>query len=120
MFATVEFRKKNELQLLAASNLAQLELNLFAQYRFLDTSHGSLEQSGQTSAVGEVFSDLSPELLVGIEARTPIGNRIGYAAVRHAEMELARSSAICSSWTLRTNWLWPWPNSTERTCWPKR
>jgi outer membrane protein TolC len=102
MFRRVELRrqkwtmKQREMELIAARNQLLARLDLVGQYRwrgFGDDLLGSRDLDN-----GSAFRDLFGGDLqgwgLGLELSTPIGNRIGHAAVRQAELLLSRERAL--------------------------
>jgi outer membrane protein TolC len=102
MFRRVELRRQKwtleqrEMELLAARNQLLMRLDLVGQYRWRGFGD---DLFGQTSTDnGSAFHDLySGDLQgwgLGLELSTPVGNRIGHAAVRVAELQLSRERAL--------------------------
>ncbi|MCA9152551.1 MAG: TolC family protein, partial [Planctomycetales bacterium] len=102
MFRRVELRrqqwsiKQREMELLAARNRLLMNLDLVGLYRrrgFGDALFGERNREN-----GSAFRDLYDGSLdgwqFGAQLSTPIGNRIGHAAVRNAELTLQRERAL--------------------------
>ncbi|HUG69147.1 MAG TPA: TolC family protein [Pirellulaceae bacterium] len=88
--------KRRELEIIAARNFEKMRVDLVGQYRwrgFGDDLFGS-DGTGSGSAFESLFGGKLQDWQLGIEVATPIGNRVGHAAVRHAELQLAREHAI--------------------------
>ncbi len=102
MFRRVELRrqkwaiKRREMELLAARNQLLMRLDLVGQYRW--RGFGDDLFGNNSVANGSAFHDLYQGDLqgwgLGLELSTPIGNRIGHAAVRQAELSLSRERAL--------------------------
>ncbi|MDP6445699.1 MAG: TolC family protein [Pirellulaceae bacterium] len=102
MWRRVELRrqkwtvKRRQLELMAAENFLQMRLDFVGQYRWRGFGDDLL---GTTNVVNSgAYADLLTANLqgwqFGLELSTPIGNRKGHAAVRHAELMLAREQAL--------------------------
>jgi hypothetical protein len=90
--------KRRELELLAARNFGQARLDLVGLYRWRGFGD---DLAGDTNVPnGSAFEDLLTGNLqdwqMGVQFSTPIGNRRGHVAIRHAELQLARERAIYS------------------------
>ncbi|MCB9920777.1 MAG: TolC family protein [Planctomycetaceae bacterium] len=88
--------KRRELEIIAARNFEKMRVDLVGQYRwrgFGDDLFGS-DGTGSGSAFESLFDGKLQDWQLGIEVATPVGNRVGHAAVRHAELQLARERAI--------------------------
>ncbi len=90
--------KRRELELLAARNFGQARLDLVGLYRWRGFGD---DLAGDTNVPnGSAFEDLLTGNLqdwqMGVQFSAPIGNRRGHAAIRHAELQLARERAIYS------------------------
>lgn len=100
--------KRRELELLASKNLLLPRLDLLGRYRLKGFGHdlfghGNELQRGSdvatqrdSSALGGLFNNDLHEWEFGIDASVPIGFRQQHAAVRHAELNLAREKTILS------------------------
>lgn len=88
--------KRRELELVAARNFTRMRVDLLGEYRyrgFGDHLFGDTNiPSG--SAFESLFTGDLQEWRAGVDIQTPVGNRLGHAAVRHAELQLAREHAI--------------------------
>jgi outer membrane protein TolC len=88
--------ERRELELVAARNFEKMRLDFIGQYQwrgFGDELFGEgFRPAG--SAFESLFNGNLQDWRVGIELITPVGNRIGHAAVRHAELQLARDRAV--------------------------
>ena len=98
--------KRRELELLASKNLLLPRLDLLGTYRIngfgndlfgigneLQTD-ASLVTQLDSSASGTFFNNNLHEWEVGFDASIPIGFRHQHAAVRHAELNLAREKTV--------------------------
>ncbi len=88
--------KKRQLEIIAARNFEKMRVDLVGQYRwrgFGDDLFGS-NGTGSGSAFESLFDGDLQDWRMGVEVTTPVGNRVGHAAVRHAELQLAREHAI--------------------------
>jgi len=88
--------KRRELEIIAARNFEKMRVDLVGQYRwrgFGNDLFGS-DGTGAGSAFESLFDGDLQDWRLGIEVATPVGNRVGHAAVRHAELQLAREHAI--------------------------
>lgn len=95
--------KRSELELIAAKNHLLPRLDALANYRFrgfgnslfggnagFDPANGSAD----SSAVADLMSGDLQDWSLGLELEVPIGYRKAHAAVRNAELGLARQRAI--------------------------
>ena len=100
--------KRRELELLASKNLLLPRLDLLGKYRIkgfgrdlfgsgneLQTD-ASLQTQLDSSALGTFFNGDLQEWELGLDASIPIGFRHQHAAVRHAELNLAREKSVLS------------------------
>lgn len=88
--------KQRELEVTAARNLVLPQLDFVGLYRrngFGNHLFGN-DRTAFDSAMESVLTDGLDDWQIGMELRTPIGNRIGHTALRHAELQLARERAI--------------------------
>jgi hypothetical protein len=83
--------KRKELELLAARNFLMPQLDLVSIYRIR-----GLDQhlAGSNSAFGELGTMDFQEYEAGVELVLPVGFRQGHAAVRNAQIHIAREKAI--------------------------
>lgn len=88
--------KRRELELTAARNFTRARLDFAGQYRWRGLGDDLLGNRGVPlgSAFGELFGGEHQEWQLALELNTPIGNRIGHLAVRHANLMLARERAV--------------------------
>jgi len=84
--------KQREMELLASRNFGRMKLDFVGQYNFRGFGD-ELFGEGDTAFADLFRADLQGWGL-GVELRTPVGNRIGHAAVRNAELMLRREQAI--------------------------
>jgi len=95
--------KRRELELIAANNFTKMNLDLVGQYRwrgFGDDLFGE-DGTGRGSAFESLFDGDLQDWGFGVEVTTPVGNRQGHAAVRYAELLLAREHALYNETELR-------------------
>ena len=89
--------KQRELELIAAKNFTLPSLDGVAQYRFRGFGN-DLTSSDTSRRFNSAWQDLTSldhqEWQMGLEMQMPLGFRRGWAAVRHAELQLARERAI--------------------------
>lgn len=88
--------KKRELEITAARNFEKMRVDLVGQYRwrgFGDDLFGE-DGTGAGSAFESLYGGNLQDWRFGVEVTTPVGNRVGHAAVRHAELQLAREHAV--------------------------
>ncbi len=91
--------KKRELELLAAKNFLNPRLDAVGRYRLRGFGHdlvGSGLQSGNApaSALGNLATGDTQEWMLGVELSMPVGFRRAHAAVKNAELALARERTI--------------------------
>jgi hypothetical protein len=88
--------KRRELELIAARNYLLPKLDVVSVYRFYGLGHDLISQADGPfdSALGNLTTGDFQEWAVGVEMQSPIGYRRGHAAVRHAELQLARDRAM--------------------------
>ncbi len=83
--------KRRELELVASKNFLQGRLDLVGLYRWRGLGPDVL--GTENSALDEIFDGHYQDWQLGVQYSTPIGNRPGHAAVRSAELMLARERA---------------------------
>jgi hypothetical protein len=91
--------KRRELELLAARNFLKPRLDTVGRYRWRGLGHDLLDPNGNSpdpfdNAYGNLLDGKYQEWQLGLEYTTPFGFRQGHAAVRNAELQLARERAI--------------------------
>jgi hypothetical protein len=88
--------KRRELELIASRNYLLPKLDVVSVYRFYGIGHDLISQADGSfdSALGNLATGDFQEWAVGVEMQSPIGYRRGHAAVRHAELQLARDRAV--------------------------
>lgn len=91
--------RRLELELRAARNYLKPKLDAVASYRFRGLGHDLLDphRAGSNSfdnAYRSLTTGDFQEWGLGVELSVPIGFRTGHAAVRNAELQLARARAI--------------------------
>ena len=88
--------KQRELELTASRSFQRMRVDLVGQYYFRgfgDELFGS--GAGENSTAFKDLLDGNLQgWLVGLEVESPVGNRIGHTAVRHAELQLVREKAV--------------------------
>jgi hypothetical protein len=88
--------KSRELELLASRNFLRPRLDLVGLYRwrgFGDEIFGN-EDIPNDSVLADLFGGDLQGWQMGLEFNAPLGFRQGHAAVRHAELQLARERAV--------------------------
>ena len=88
--------KRRELELRAARNFLKGRFDLVGNYRwtgFGDNLFGSRGRDNG-SAFDSLFGGDLQGWTLGMQYSTPVGNRIGHAAVRNAELLVARAKAL--------------------------
>jgi len=109
LWRRVELRKQKwvikrcEMEVLAARNFRRARLDAVGQYRWRGFGDDLVGDRGfsNDSAFGNLFDGDLQEWQLGLQMSTPIGNRVGHAAVRHAQWQLARERAIHRSQQLQ-------------------
>jgi outer membrane protein TolC len=90
--------RRRELELTAARNFRLMRLDLVGLYRwrgFGDDLLGNRDAPlGNGSAFADLFTGDLQEWETGLQLSTPIGNRLAFSAIRHAELQLARERAL--------------------------
>jgi outer membrane protein TolC len=91
--------RKREMELLAARNFLNPQLDAIGRYRFRgfgDELIGSGNQNGNSpaSSLGNLATGDQQEWTMGVELMVPIGYRKAHAAVDHAELALSRERVI--------------------------
>ncbi|QDT95146.1 TolC family protein [Gimesia aquarii] len=90
--------KKRELELEANKNFLKPELDLIGRYRWRGFGRNFLEEGTQTGrfegALNNLFDGDFQEWQLGLELSVPLGKRQAHAAMRFAELQLARDRAI--------------------------
>lgn len=88
--------KRRELELIASRNYLLPRLDAVGLYRFRGLGHDLVGNAN--TQFGSALSDLTTgnyqEWTAGVEYSAPVGFRQGHAAVRNAELQLARERAI--------------------------
>ena len=90
--------KKRELELEANKNFIKPELDLIGRYRWRGFGRNFLAEGNQTGQFDGALNSLADgdlaEWQLGLEFSVPLGKRQAHAAMRHAELQLARDRAI--------------------------
>lgn len=90
--------KKRELELEANKNFLKPELDLIGRYRWRGFGRNFLAEGGETGQFDGALNNLVDgnlaEWQLGLEFSVPLGKRQAHAAMRHAELQLARDRAI--------------------------
>lgn len=89
--------RRRELECIAARSFGRIRADAFGDYRFRGFGDGLFGTGPQASALGDLFRGDLQEWRVGLEMQTPVGNRIGHVAIRHAQLALARARALHES-----------------------
>lgn len=84
--------KQRELELVASRNFRLPRLDAVGQYQW--RGFGDDLWGGSDGALSEVFEGDLQGWTLGVEMATPLGLRLGHAAVRNAELLLRREEAI--------------------------
>ena len=90
------FVKRRELELVAARNFLLPRVDAVGLYRFRGLGHDLINSSDRPygSALGDLVTGDYQEWMMGVEMAAPVGYRQGHAAVRHAQLSLAREKAV--------------------------
>jgi hypothetical protein len=92
--------KRRELELIGSKNFLLPNLDTVGYYRFrgfgenLTGSNNNIPLGQYNSALQDLYSGQFQEWQAGFEYSQPLGFRRGHAAVRNAELQLARERAI--------------------------
>lgn len=87
--------KRRELELAAAAEFIQMRLDMVGQYRWRGLGDQLLgDGPPNTSTYQHLFDGDLQGWQFGLQLSTPIGNRQAHAAMRHAELQLARERAL--------------------------
>jgi len=88
--------KRRELELTAARNFLLPRVDAVGLYRFRGLGHDLINSDPAPfgSALGNLTSGDYQEWMMGVEMAAPVGYRQGHAAVRHAQLSLARERAV--------------------------
>lgn len=90
--------KKRELELVASKNFLLPRLDTVGRYRWRGLGHELIDDDRQLGRFDNAYQDLTTgdfqEWQLGLEMTMPIGYRRGHAAVRNAELLLARERTL--------------------------
>jgi outer membrane protein TolC len=90
--------KSRELEWIASRNFLQPNFDLVGRYRWRGFGHHLLDPSGGGARFDNAYQDLTTgdfqEWQLGAEFSMPLGFRQGHAAVRNAELQLARERTV--------------------------
>ena len=90
--------KGRELELVASKNFLLPSLDLVGRYRWRGFGHDLLDPAGDGPRFDNAYKDLTTgdfqEWQLGAEFSVPLGFRQGHAAVRNAELQLARERCV--------------------------
>lgn len=90
--------KRRELELVASRNFLLPRLDTVGRYRWRGLGHNLLDDDRQIERFDNAYQDLTSgkfqEWQLGVELTMPIGFRRGHAAVRNAELQLAREQSL--------------------------
>jgi outer membrane protein TolC len=88
--------KRRELELIASRNYLLPKLDVVGTYRFYGLGQSLISQADGPfdSALGNLATGDFQEWALGVEMLSPVGYRRGHAAVRNAELQLARERAV--------------------------
>ncbi|TVS20340.1 MAG: TolC family protein [Planctomycetaceae bacterium] len=90
--------RTRELELIASKNFLQPSLDLVGRYRWRGFGDRLLDPSGGETRFDNAYQDLTSgdfqEWQLGAEFSMPLGFRQGHAAVRNAQLQLARERSL--------------------------
>lgn len=90
--------KRRELELVASRNFLLPRIDTVGRYRWRGLGHDLIDDDRQVARFDNAYQDLTTgdfqEWQMGVEMLMPLGGRRGHAAVRNAELQLAREKAI--------------------------
>jgi outer membrane protein TolC len=90
--------QRRELELVASRNFLLPRLDAVGRYRWRGLGHNLIDDDRQPVRFDNAFQDLTTgdfqEWQLGIEMTMPVGFRRGHAAVRQAELQVARERAM--------------------------
>ncbi|MGC4006240.1 MAG: TolC family protein [Pirellulales bacterium] len=90
--------KRREMELVASKNFLLPQLDTVGRYRFRGFGKDLLDPNGDGTRFDNAYENLVDgdfqEWQMGLELNMPLGYRRGHAAVRAAELQLARERAI--------------------------
>ena len=90
--------KRREMELAASRNFLLPQLDAFGRYRWLGFGQDLINSTRQSDRFDNAYQTLTSgdfqEWQMGVEMDLPLGLRRGHAAVRHAELQLARERAL--------------------------
>ena len=90
--------KRRELELVASRNFLLPRLDTVGRYRWRGLGHDLIDNDRQPVRFDNAYQDLTSgdfqEWQMGLELTMPFGGRRGHAAVRNAELQLARERAM--------------------------
>jgi hypothetical protein len=90
--------KRRELEVVASRNFLLPRLDTVGRYRWRGLGHNLADDNRQPVQFDNAYQDLTTgdfqEWQVGVEMTMPLGFRKGHAAVRNAELQLARERAL--------------------------
>lgn len=101
--------KKAELELIAAKNYLLPKLDMFGFYRWNGLGHDLIDpDDDRSNAYGSLTSGDYQDWQLGMELQIPIGFRKELAAVRNAQLNLARERAILQEQELEISHQMAW------------
>lgn len=88
--------RRRELEAVASRNYAKARLDFIGQYGWKGFGDDLFGNRGtpEGSAFADLFGGDLQDWRMGLELTAPLGNRIGYVAVRNAQLQLARERAV--------------------------
>ncbi|MEZ6112653.1 MAG: TolC family protein [Pirellulaceae bacterium] len=97
--------KQRELELLASRGFGRARVDLVGDVRWRGFGDDLFGNAGvpNGSAFGHLFEGGTQEYRVGVQVDTPVGNRIGFTAIRHAELALAREKSVYKNQELQVS-----------------
>ena len=86
--------KRRELEVVAAKNFEKMRVDFVGQYRWRGFGDDLTGETVAGSAAQSLLNGSLQDWRLGVEVKTPVGNRQGHAAVRHAQLQLTREHAV--------------------------
>jgi hypothetical protein len=89
--------RRREMELVASRNFLKPKLDAVGRYRYRGLGHDLLDPAGgpfEDNAYATLTSGNYQEWMLGFEFALPVGFREGHAAVRNAQLALARECAV--------------------------
>ena len=90
--------KRREMELIASKNFLLPRMDAFGRYQWLGFGEDLLNSTRQSDRLDNAYQSLTSgdfqEWQLGLEMQMPLGMRQGHAAVRNAQLQLAREHAL--------------------------